>query len=151
MSQSLVQDYKHIIFSTKDHRPYLNDPVIRRELNLYIAGICQQMESPPLIVRGTEDHVHILCKFSKCITVSDFVREIKEESSEWLRKKDKRLKKFSWQSGYGVFSISPIHISALYRIIENQDEQHKNESYQEEFRRILNRYDLVWDEDSVWD
>lgn len=151
MSHSLVQDYKHIIFSTKDRRPYLDEPAFRRELNKYIAWLCQQMESPPLIVGGTEDHVHILCKFSKSVAVSEFVQKIKDESSEWVRQKNQKLKKFSWQSCYGVFSISPIHISALYRIIEDQEEQHKKETFQDEFRRILKKYDLVWDEETVWD
>jgi REP element-mobilizing transposase RayT len=109
------------------------------------------MESPPLIVGGTEDHIHILCKLSKSVAVSEFIKKIKDESAEWVRKKNQNLKKFCWQSCYGVFSISPIHISALYRIIEDQEKQHKKETFQEEFRRILKKYDLVWDEETVWD
>ncbi|WP_146530738.1 IS200/IS605 family transposase [Novipirellula artificiosorum] len=151
MSQSLVQIYTHVVFSTKQRRPFLKDRAVREKLHAYLVGICKKLESPSLIVGGVEDHVHLLCRLSKTMSVSDFIRELKRESSKWIKLESGRNEMFHWQSGYGAFSISPSHLDALNRYIAKQEEHHKTETFQDEFRRLCRKYGVDIDERYVWD
>ncbi len=151
MSQSAAKIYLHIVFSTKHRAPFLADQELRQETHAYLAGACRKIGAPSLIVGGVEDHVHISCYMSRTITVASFMAEIKRESSKWLKTKDINLSQFQWQAGYGVFSISPSHVDDLRRYIENQEKHHRRESFQEEYRRLLEKYDIDYDEKYVWD
>ena len=151
MPQSLVQIYVHIIFSTKHRQPFLGDEVLRTRLHKYLAGICDGQQSPALQVGGVEDHVHILCRLGKTQDVSALVREVKRDSSKWVKDADPTLAEFAWQAGYGAFSVSPAHVEALIGYIANQEEHHRRESFQDEFRRICAKYGVPIDERYVWD
>ena len=151
MSQSLVRIYAHLVFSTKNRQPFLCDKDLHKECHAYLAGACRNLGCPSLIVGGVEDHVHILCFLSKVLTVSVLIRELKRESSQWLKTKDSSLASFYWQSGYGAFSISPSHVKRLKEYITNQAEHHRKETFQDEFRRFLKIYGLECDERYVWD
>ena len=150
MSQSLSKIYLHLIFSTKDRIPYLTDRGLRREVHAYLAGACRDLGSPSIAVGGVEDHVHMLFYMSRTSPVSDLVAELKRESSKWIKSKDSSLASFYWQKGYGVFSISPAHVEALTSYIANQESHHRNESFQDEYRRLLRKYDVEFDERYVW-
>ncbi len=117
----------------------------------YMAGICRHLGCPPLTVGGTSDHTHILCLLSRTSDVSSFDREIKRASTKWIKPKGGMLSKFHWQSGYGAFSVSPSHAKNLQQYIQNQMEHHKKETFQEEFRRLLKKYGVEYDERYVWD
>jgi putative transposase len=151
MPQSLVQIYLHIIFSTKHRQPFLKDNEFRQRTHAYLAGICNNLNCPALIVGGVEDHVHILCRFGKTITVADFIRDMKRDSSKWIKDEQPALAEFHWQSGYGAFSISPSDVEAVQRYIANQEEHHQKVSFQDEFRRLCKKYGLEIDERYVWD
>ncbi|MDZ4819727.1 MAG: IS200/IS605 family transposase [Planctomycetota bacterium] len=151
MSQSLVQIYVHIVFSTKGRRAFLQDQQIRRETEGYLVGICRQQGCPSLQIGAVEDHVHILCRQGKAIDVAELVRELKRDSSKWLKTQSPALAEFHWQKGYGAFSISPSHIPQLRKYIANQEEHHRTESFQEEFRRLCKKYHLELDERYAWD
>jgi putative transposase len=151
MSQSLVQIYVHIVFSTKHRRPFLKDKEFRERTHAYLAGICKNIGCPALIVGGVEDHVHLLCRLGKRIAVADFIRDLKRDSSKWVKEERTDLSEFHWQSGYGAFSISPGHVEALKRYIANQEEHHRQETFQDEFRRLCEKYGLEIDERYVWD
>lgn len=151
MPQSLAQIYLHVVFSTKQRRPFLQNATLREEVHKYLGGVCRNLEAPSLIVGGGSDHVHLLCRFARTITVADFVRELKRDSSKWLKTKDRELTDFHWQDGYGAFSISPSHVEALRGYIANQEAHHKKESFQDEFRRLLKKYSIEYDERYVWD
>jgi len=151
MSQSLAQIYLHIVFSTKDRRPFLQDPTLRDEAHNYLGGTCNNLGCPVLRVGGTADHVHILCRFGRSISVASLVMELKRESSKWVKTKSDRLADFYWQNGYGAFSVSPGHVEMLRTYIANQEEHHRTETFQDEFRRLLTKYGLEWDERYVWD
>ena len=116
-----------------------------------MAGICNRQECPTLIVGGVADHVHILCRLGKQIDVSSLIREVKRDSSAWVKEERPSLSTFYWQSGYGAFSISPSHVSALTRYIRDQEQHHSRESFQDEFRRICAKYGVAIDERYVWD
>jgi REP element-mobilizing transposase RayT len=151
MGHSLAQIYLHVVFSTKDRRPYLQRAPLRAELHPYLGGTCRALDSPALLVGGVADHVHILCRLSRTHSVADLVRELKRESSKWIKEKDPELGDFHWQGGYGAFSISPAHVRPLTTYIANQEEHHKTESFQDEFRRLLRNYGIEYDERYVWD
>jgi len=151
MPQSLAQLYTHLVFSTKERKTYLKDVALRDKLHAYLAGACNQLKSPSIIVGGVEDHVHILCRLSKTISVSELIREIKRESSKWVKSESQRLYTFQWQSGYGAFSISPAHVEGLKRYIINQPKHHEKVSFQDEFRRLCRKFGLEIDERYVWD
>jgi len=151
MAQSLVQLYTHLVFSTKHRKRFLQDDVLRANLHAYLAGTCKNLESPSLLIGGVEDHVHILCRLSKTIAVSVLIRELKRESSKWIKSESASVRTFQWQSGYGAFSISPSHVEDLKRYIASQTRHHKTETFQEEFRRLCRKYGVEIDERYVWD
>ncbi len=151
MPQSLVQFYAHLVFSTKRRKLYLQDEALRGKLHAYLAGACKNLKSPSLVVGGGEDHVHILCRLSKTLSVSELIREVKRESSKWVKSDSPSLGTYQWQNGYGAFSISPAHAADLKRYIANQMEHHRTETFQDEFRRLCHKYGLEIDERYVWD
>jgi REP element-mobilizing transposase RayT len=151
MPQSLAQIYVHIIFSTKNRQPFLADRTLRARVHAYLVGICKQQDSPSLIIGGALDHVHILCRLSKTCDLASLVRELKRDSSKWIKGEYRDLADFHWQQGYGAFSVSPTHIEPLTQYVRNQEEHHKRTSYQDEFRRLCKKYGLVLDERYAWD
>jgi putative transposase len=151
MPQSLVQIYVHIVFSTKDRAPFLKDRDFRLRTHAYLAGISNQLDSPAIKVGGVEDHVHILCRLSKQGDVSALVRDLKRDSSKWIKSERSSLTDFHWQAGYGAFSISPSHVDGLNHYIANQEEHHRKETFQDELRRLCHKYGIEIDERYVWD
>ncbi len=151
MSQSLTQIYLHIVYSTKHRQPFLQDKQIRERMHAYLVGACGNLNCPSLIVGGVEDHVHVLCRFGKTITISNLIRELKRESSKWIKKEYPEQSEFYWQSGYGAFSISPSHVDGLKKYIADQEEHHRHESFKEEFRRLCKKYGVEINERYVWD
>jgi REP element-mobilizing transposase RayT len=151
MPQSLVQLYVHLAFSTKDRRPFLRDPALLDRTHAYLAGVCTNQPSPAIKIGGVEDHVHILCRLAKTLDVAALIRELKRDSSKWLKEQKPALRDFAWQNGYGAFSISPSHLEQLTHYIANQQEHHRAESFQEEFRRLCAKYGIALDERYAWD
>jgi putative transposase len=151
MSQSLVQIYVHVVFSSKDRKQYLIDSAVRERLHLYLVGACRNMESPSLQVGGVADHVHLLIRLGKTVDIATLVRELKRESSNWVKSEFPQVGNFSWQCGYGAFSISPSHANDVVSYIQNQAEHHKQVSFQDEFRRICQKYCVPLDERYAWD
>jgi REP element-mobilizing transposase RayT len=151
MPQSLVQIYTHLVFSTKQRRPFFRRQDRRQRLHAYLIGACKNLKCVPIAVGGAEDHVHILCRLAKTVSVSDLVRDLKRESSKWLKGEFPGFSAFQWQAGYGAFSISPTHVNQLCRYIATQEEHHRTVSFQEELRRLCQKYGVEIDERYVWD
>lgn len=151
MSQSNSQIYLHIVYSTKERRPFLSIRDQRVAMHAYLAGACKNLDCPAIIVGGGEDHVHILCRFGRSISVSKLIGEMKRESSKWFKDKFSGNDDFYWQSGYGAFSLSPSHVDPAREYIAIQEEHHRHETFQDEFRRLCAKYGLEIDERYVWD
>jgi putative transposase len=151
MPQSLAQIYLHIVFSTKNRYPWLKGKQIQADTHAYISATLNNMDCPCLITGGVEDHVHTLCRLGRTVTVADLARDIKKASSSMLNDRGGALKGFHWQNGYGAFSVSPSHVEPLTVYIQNQEEHHGRESFQDEYRRLLKKYGLEFDERYVWD
>jgi REP element-mobilizing transposase RayT len=150
MGQSLVKNYIHIVFSTKNHIPLIVPP-FEQELYAYMAGICKNMECQPIKIGGFTDHVHILCMLSKKIALVKLLEEIKSHSSKWMKTKDESLRNFYWQDGYGTFSVNPSETDIVIQYIENQHEHHKKKTFQDEYRTFLKKYNVEYNEKYVWD
>jgi putative transposase len=151
MPQSLAQVWLHLVFSTKNRENFLVDPEVRRDVHSYLAGVCKALGCPPVCVGGVADHVHLLCGLGRTCTIAELVQGLKLESSKVIKLKSPKLANFYWQNGYGAFSVSPSHLDDLVKYIQNQVEHHRTESFQHEFRRLLKKYGLSWDERYVWD
>ena len=151
MSQSLVQIYLHIVFSTKGRVPFLKNKAFRERVHAYLVGICKNLDCPSLIIGGTADHVHVLCRFSKNIPLKDFIRDLKRDSSAWIKAENPDLADFYWQGGYAASSISPGHVEALTKYIADQEEHHRQETFQDELWRLCKTYGVAIDERYVWD
>ena len=151
MAQSLAQIYLHVVFSTKHRKRYLQDGPLRSNTHSYLAGICKNLQCPAIIVGGTEDHAHILCRQSKNLSVADLVQNLKRDSSKYVKEQPTGSSAFHWQKGYAAFSVSPSHVEPLIGYIREQEEHHRRESFQDEFRRLLKKYGIEFDERYVWD
>ena len=151
MPQSLSAVYLHLVFSTKHRTPFLRDPGIRSETHAYLAGISQNLDCHAILVGGVEDHVHILARQSRTITQADWAKELKRASSLWIKDRSPSLKDFAWQSGYGIFSVSQSNVEKVTAYIAGQEEHHRTKSFQDEFRAMLKKHGILWDEHYVWD
>ena len=150
MSQSLANVTIHVIFSTKDRYAFLT-PQIRPELYAYMATVLAEMDSPAILIGGVEDHVHILCRLSRNHIIADIVKTVKLSTSKWLKTKRGMLSKFQWQGGYGAFSVSASQVASVVDYIKNQEEHHRDVSFEDELRRFLTKYGVTFDERYVWD
>ncbi len=116
MSQSLSNVIIHIIFSTKDRRPFLADKDIREQMHAELGGTSKTLNCPPIIAGGVEDHIHFLARQSRTITLADWIKELKRVTSIWIKEKGPQFKDFGWQAGYGAFIGQPVAISPRHRI-----------------------------------
>jgi REP element-mobilizing transposase RayT len=149
MPQSLSKVLVHLIFSTKHREPSIS-PEIRPRLHAYIVGILNNLKSPSLQTGGVTDHVHSLFALSRSISQADLVEEVKKSSSKWM-KAEGGVPGFSWQAGYGAFSIGESQADTVIRYIQNQEEHHRKVTFQDEFRKFLERYKVEYDERYMWD
>lgn len=152
MPQSLAKVTIHIVFSTKDRRPFLRDPGLRQEHNAYMATILKDnVDSLAILINGVEDHIHALVNLSRKFAIMDVIQKMKTETSKWLKTKSEDTTDFAWQSGYGAFSVSESNIEQVKEYIASQEEHHKKVSFQDEFRAFCKRHNVELDERYVWD
>lgn len=150
ISQSLSNILIHVIFSTKNREPLIKAE-IEADLHKYIAKICMENDCQLFQIGGVADHIHLLISLSRTITISKLISEIKANSSRWIKRNVPQYNNFSWQNGYGAFSVSYTHFDAVCNYIAGQKEHHQKISFKEEFITILNKYKIQWDEKYIWD
>ncbi len=151
MPQSLAKILVHTVFSTKNRYPFLRDRKLCEELHRYLGGILTNLDCPPIIIGGAEDHIHVLCQLSRTCEPATMVKELKRGSSLWLKTKGPELRDFAWQNGYGMFSIDFSQIESVRKYIAGQEEHHRRVSFQDELRQLLQRNDIPFDEQYAWD
>ena len=117
----------------------------------YLIGTLTNIDCPSLIVGVVEDHVHILCNLGRTITIAQLIEKIKTTSSSRIKEEGAKVKDFYWQSGFGAFSVSQSNMEAVRTYIANQEVHHRKLTFQEEYRLLLERHGLTWDERYVWD
>jgi len=151
MPQSLARAVLHVTFSTKHRKPLLQSAALRSALEGYVVGILRNLNCASIITRSVEDHIHILCNFSRTISIAKLLEEVKSSSSEWIKTQDGGPVDFHWQNGYGVFSVSESNVEKVKQYIANQEEHHRKMTFQDEFRLLLKRHGIEFDERYVWD
>jgi putative transposase len=150
MAQSLSDILVHIVFSTKNRYPWIHSQV-EPALQSYICGISRNLDSPVIKINGTEDHIHILASLGKTISYSKLISEIKSNSSRWIKRKGDHCTDFSWQNGYGIFSVSRPKINGVIKYIDNQKHHHKKATFKEEFISMLKASKIEYNEQYLWD
>jgi REP element-mobilizing transposase RayT len=150
MSQSLSKLYVHIIFHTKFNKGIEIGKDVATVLYAYIGALIKDCDSIPILINGVSDHIHILCVLSKNIALADFLQKIKTNSSRWMKTQGEKYKDFTWQGGYGGFSVSPSLHDKTKRYIENQEEHHKKMTFQEEYLMFLKEYGIEYNEQYLW-
>ena len=118
----------HIIFSTKDRRPYL-DAELRPRLFPYMGGILRELGGTPILVNGPDDHVHALTALPPTRSLSDVMRVLKTNSSRWVHEQWPARRDFAWQSGYGAFTVSRSNVDEVERYIAGQEEHHRHVTF----------------------
>lgn len=135
----------HIIFRTKNSRKTLpldyND-----KLFAYIMGIIKQKECHLYRINGMQDHIHILTDLHPSIALADLMREIKTSSSIWLKQQTEFSNFKGWSDGYAALTVSFKDKTRVIEYIKNQQDHHKNESFSNEFRRLLEEEGIEIDE-----
>src|ERR1043165_61872 len=150
MPQSLAKILIHLVYSTKNRDRVLTETV-RDELHRYTAGILRELGSPALLVNSVEDHIHIVLSLSRTRSISEIVEEVKTGTSKWIKTKGSEFSNFHWQGGYGASSVSQSNLDEVLKYVANQPEHHRRKTFQEEFRELLKRYQIEYDERYVWD
>ena len=150
MPQSLSQVILHIVFSTKERRPWL-DHGVRPRMHAYLATVCRDCHCEACRVGGAADHVHIAARLARIISQAEVLEKIKKTSSAWIKHQGDQYAGFCWQAGYGGFSVGWSQLEELVRYIDCQEEHHRTQTFQEEYRSLLQKYQVEFDERYVWD
>lgn len=131
----------HIVFSTKNHRSYLGDVQMSR-LFEYIGGITNNLKAKLLLAGGTTDHVHIAVRLHPELSIMEFIRTIKTNSSKWAH--DTLSTDFAWQEGYSAFSVSQSIVGKVVEYIRGQKEHHKKLTFKEELKSFLEKHSIEY-------
>ncbi len=140
-SQILIQ----IVFSVKNRKSLIPQKNLE-EVFEYMAGIIRNKGQKPIIVGGVSNHIHILLGMKPGITVSALVRDLKNNSTNFINQQDWMVEKFSWQNGFGAFSYGLSQVEQVYNYIKNQAEHHKTKTFREEFIGFLEKFEVDFEE-----
>ena len=141
MAHSFSRNHIHLIFSTKE-RGNTIPKELQPRLWAYLAGICKNFDMIPLMVGGTQNHVHLLFHLPPKLALAKAVQLLKSNSSKWM---SDHVKEFSWQEGYGAFSVSSSNIESVKHYIHNQESRHRKIGFDQEYRAILTKHGIDYD------
>jgi putative transposase len=150
MAHTYSSTYIHYIFATKNHAK-----IIRREIQSriwsYIGGVARNNKMKALQVGGNIDHVHVVLSLPPTITIAKAIQLIKGNSSKWINDEKIIPGKFSWQEGYGAFTVSYSQVETVVKYIQNQVIHHRKISFKEEYLKLLTKHKIIYDERYLWD
>jgi REP element-mobilizing transposase RayT len=150
MAGTFTQIYIQYVFAVKSRANLLQESW-RKEVFKYISGIIKGKNQKPIIVNGVDNHVHAFVGMKPSISVSDLIRDIKNNSSNFINDKKFLNVKFEWQEGYGAFSYSHSQIDKIYNYILNQEEHHKKHTFKKEYIQLLDEFEIEYDERYLFD
>ena len=150
MPDTFSQIYLQFVFAV-NFRQSLISKEHKEELQKYIRGLVQHRKAKMLAVNCMPDHIHIFTGFKPVMSISDFVKEVKVESNEFINNKGFTNEKFSWQQGYGVFSYSHSHVGNVVNYVMNQEEYHKKKTFKEEYYEFLKKFEIPFEEKYLFD
>ncbi|HEY0319886.1 MAG TPA: IS200/IS605 family transposase [Pyrinomonadaceae bacterium] len=137
----------HVVFATKERAPLITNE-LRPQLHQYLGGTARGLGGIVLAIGGVADHVHLLVKIKPVISVAEFIKQLKANSSGWANKQTRG--RFSWQSRYGAFTVSESQIEKVRSYILRQEEHHRRASFEEEFKALLRANQIEFDEKYLW-
>lgn len=145
MAGTFSQIYIQAVFAVEGRANLLQKPW-REEVFKYMAGIIKGKNQKPIIVNGVADHVHLFIGLKPSMALSDLVRDIKNNTSNFINTQNFVHGKFSWQEGFGSFSYAHSQIEQVYQYILNQEEHHRKKTFKEEYLDFLKKFELEYDE-----
>jgi len=148
MSHSRIQTYVHCVYATTNRQNLIPTNLLE-ELWAYNIGIGRNKGIPVITAGGIENHIHLLIELPPTLSLAEAISKFKSNSSRWM--KTKGIKDFSWQTGYGAFSVGAKQLGAVTKYIRNQREHHKTQTYEEEFIGFLKRAGIEFDPEHVFD
>jgi putative transposase len=150
MANTFSQIYLQFVFAVQN-RSNLISSRNKEELHKYITGLVSKRKAKMLAVNCMPDHTHLFVGFRPVISISDFMKEIKVESNEFINGKKWIHGKFGWQDGYGVFSYSQSHLTRVIRYIQNQEKHHETKTFRQEYHEFLKKFQIEFDENYLFD
>ena len=150
MAGSFTQIYIQSVFAVKGRANLLKKPW-REDVFKYISGIINNKGHKPIIVNGVQDHVHIFFGLKPAMAISDLIRDVKNNSSNFINENKWLRGKFSWQAGYGAFSYGHTQIQNVYDYIKNQEQHHQERTFQDEYLEFLAKYGLPFEQRFLFD
>ena len=150
MSQSLSKILIHLVFSTKNRRPFL-DEAIKEPLHAYIIAVFKNMGCPILAINSVDDHIHILFDLNRCHSVSQVVCLVKKSSSIWIKTQGNKFQSFAWQNGYGAFAVSESNSNRVIRYIQCQQDHHSKFNFNHELTQLLKNHRISYKREFLFD
>ena len=150
MANTFSQLYAQIIFSPQGRQNLIQER-IKSDVYKYIVGIIKNKNQKPMIINGMPDHVHLFIGFSPDICISDLVREIKSNSTNYINEQKLVAGKFSWQKGFGAFTYSKSQVSKVINYVQKQEEHHRKKSFREEYMELLEKFDVDYKEEYLFE
>ncbi len=150
MAGTYSQLYIQVVFAVKGRQNLLQKPW-RDEVFKYMSGIIKGKNQKPIIVNGVADHVHLFIGLKPSISISELVRDVKNNSTNFINEQKWVKGKFSWQEGFGSFSYSHSHIDNVYKYIQNQEEHHRKKTFREEYLEFLRKFEVEYDEQYLFE
>ena len=149
MSNTFTQIHIQCIFAVK-YRKALIDKSFKERLNQYITGITQSEGHKLLSINGMPDHLHLFFGMRPSQSISDLMKHVKGESSEWINNQKFTSSKFNWQEGYGAFSYAKSQVDAVVKYINNQEEHHRKKTFLEEYKEFLVKFEIDYKEEYIF-
>ncbi len=150
MANTFTSLHYHVIFSTKNREPWIRSDIESRVWS-YLGGIARENDMKALLIGGIENHVHLLLGLPPTMTVSKAVQLIKGGSSGWIKETFGGTEGFGWQDGYAAFTVSKSLVPDLEGYIRNQREHHRMKTFEQEYRTVLDKHEIVYDERYLFD
>ena len=150
MANTFSQIYLQFVFAVRNRESLISKDH-KEELHKYITALIQNRKAKMLAINCMPDHVHLFVGFKPTVLISDFVKEIKVESNEFINSKQWIKGKFSWQEGYGVFSYSHSHIDRVVKYVLDQEIHHQKKTFKQEYLALLEKFDIVFEERFLFD
>lgn len=150
MGNTFISLHYHFVFSTKHRDPWISEEIEQRVWS-FLGGIARENGMQPILVGGMPDHIHMAVGAKATMAVSKALQLLKGGSSKWMKDTFPKMSKFAWHDGYGAFSVSKSALTKLTKYIETQRKHHRKITFQEEFITLLQRHEIEYEEQYLWD
>lgn len=150
MAKTYTQLFIQVVFTVKYRKAAIH-PFWKAELYRYITVVIQSYEHKLLIINGMPDHIHLLIGLNPSHSLSDLIKKVKANSSRWINQKHLTPRKFQWQAGYGAFSYNKSQVPNLIRYIKNQEIHHHKYTFSQEYRNLLDTFEIDYDPNDLFD